>query len=132
MCLAQCRLAGGLCDTVIAGNRGVRLEQGFAVLFDAGDRDGDDLKVDLSMSSQAESTAIDSGDGDDVVLAGGGEDFVNVDRDSGENLGADSGEDVSLVIMTHVTAEGRIQAALDEVDQLDSVTSKSVRMRVLD
>ena len=47
-------------------------------------------------------------------------------------IGAGSGEDVSLVIMTHTAAEGQLDKALDQVDQLDVVKAKSVRMRVLD
>ena len=38
-----------------------------ALTFDTGDRDGDDRKIDLSLSTEAGSTAIDGGDGDDMV-----------------------------------------------------------------
>ena len=39
---------------------------------------------------------------------------------------------VPLVIMTHTAREGAAQAALAEIDQLESVREPSVRMRVLD
>ncbi|MCA9242256.1 MAG: calcium-binding protein, partial [Planctomycetales bacterium] len=39
------------------------------------------------------------GDGDDIALGGAGDDFVNVDRDSGQQLGSDTG--VDLVIGDH-------------------------------
>lgn len=35
-----------------------------------------------------------AGDGDDVVIAGNGADFINVDRDTEENVGVDTGNDV--------------------------------------
>ena len=38
-----------------------------ALGFDTGDRDGDDRKIDLSLSTEAASTAMDAGDGDDTV-----------------------------------------------------------------
>ncbi len=43
-----------------------------------------------------------------------------------------SGDDVSLVIMTHTANEGRADAAVAEIDRLPSVRAGSVRMRVLD
>ena len=39
---------------------------------------------------------------------------------------------VQLVIMTHVTSEGAARDAIDEIDKLDVVQSKSVRLRVHD
>jgi len=39
---------------------------------------------------------------------------------------------VPLVIMTHVTTEGATRAALEEIDRLESVRTKSVRLRVGD
>jgi homoserine dehydrogenase len=41
-------------------------------------------------------------------------------------------EDVLLVIMTHAATEGRAEAAVAEIDRLDSVRPGTVRMRVLD
>jgi len=38
-----------------------------ALSFDSGDRDGDDRKIDLSLSTEAASTVMDAGDGDDTV-----------------------------------------------------------------
>ena len=38
-----------------------------ALAFDSGDRDGDDRKIDLSLITEAGSTAIDGRDGDDMV-----------------------------------------------------------------
>ena len=43
---------------------------GGGLFFDTGDRDGDDRKIDLSLSTEAGSTAIDGGDGDDTILGG--------------------------------------------------------------
>ena len=40
---------------------------GGGLLFDTGERDGDDRKIDLSLSTEAGSTAIDGGDGDDTL-----------------------------------------------------------------
>ncbi len=39
---------------------------------------------------------------------------------------------VPLVIMTHTAAEGAMKRAIAEIDELESVRQKSVRMRVLD
>ena len=57
-----------------------------------------------------------------------------IQRESSGDLDArgDSSEDVTLVIMTHSAAEGRLDSALAEVNRLQAVTSNAVRMRVLD
>jgi homoserine dehydrogenase len=52
--------------------------------------------------------------------------------DSGVDAATPVPEDVSLVIMTHRAQEGRVAAAVADIDRLDSVRPGSVRMRVLD
>jgi homoserine dehydrogenase len=42
------------------------------------------------------------------------------------------GDQVSLVIMTHTAREGAAQSAIEQIDRLDVVRGKSVRMRVWD
>ena len=47
-------------------------------------------------------------------------------------LGDVEGNDVPLMIMTHLNNEGAVQAAVEEIDRLESVRMGSVTMRVLD
>ena len=103
-----------------------------ALSFDSGGRDGDDRKIDLSLSTEAASTAMDAGDGDDTVNNSGTL-AANATATSGgmvggidysfNSLSADAQGAVSLTSTSSAKAETTGIATGDGDDQISSTST---------
>ncbi len=108
--------SGALTVTSVAGGA-----YAGALLFESGDRDGDDRKIDLSLSTEAGVTAMDAGDGDDRVNNDGAL-AANATATSGgtvDQLTADAKGAVSLTSTSSAKAEttGIATGDGDDADQ---------------
>jgi len=97
--------AGGGHDLVLGGGEGDLIDTGTdtsrdIVLGDNGvakfDKTGVLIEIRTSVPGAGGDDDILTGDGRDIVFGGTGEDFINVDRMTQENLGSDQGEDLIL------------------------------------
>ena len=77
------------------------------LLFDIGDRDDEDRKIDISLSTEAGSTAIDTGDGDDTVdnEAILDADAVAISGGTADQLTAELEDSLSLTAQSSAKAE---------------------------